>query len=202
VSSPKSRRELYSEATRAALLETATRMFAADGFAATSLDDIATATQVTRGAVYHHFANKTALFVAVAEAQEQVVLEKAVAAALAAADPWSGAMAALDAFLDCCCDPLYGRLCWIETPIALGYQKWMDLEADHTLGLVEKFVATLTDAGEIAPSPAGTAAEMIFHLLGGAGVTIASATEDRRAVVRKECGTVLKAMVNGLRIAS
>src|SRR3712207_6862937 len=47
-SRPKSRRELYSEATRAALLETATAMFAERGFAGTSLDDIAVATQVTR----------------------------------------------------------------------------------------------------------------------------------------------------------
>lgn len=200
VSSPKSRRELYSEATRAALLETATRMFAADGFTATSLDDIATATQVTRGAVYHHFANKLALFVAVIEVQEQAVVERAMAAALAADGAWAAAMAALDAYLDKCCDPVYGRLCWIEAPIALGYQKWMEMEADHTLGLVEKFVVALVDAGLIGQTPIATGSRLVFHLIGGAGSAIAGASEEARAGVRQECGVVIKAMLSGLRI--
>src|SRR5215471_15831561 len=66
----KSRRELYSEATRAALLDEATRLFAAHGYAGTSLEDVASASQVTRGAVYHHFEGKQALFEAVLDAQE------------------------------------------------------------------------------------------------------------------------------------
>jgi len=57
-----SRRELYSEATRAALLDEATRLFATRGYAGTSLEDVAVASQVTRGAVYHHFDGKQALF--------------------------------------------------------------------------------------------------------------------------------------------
>src|SRR6266702_432282 len=58
----RSRRELYSEATRAALLDEATRLFAERGYAGTSLEDVASASQVTRGAVYHHFEAKHALF--------------------------------------------------------------------------------------------------------------------------------------------
>ena len=81
MSRPKSRRELYSEATRAALLETATAMFAERGFARTSLDDIAVATQVTRGAVYHHFESKQALFEAVFDQLEQDMTAKVGAAA-------------------------------------------------------------------------------------------------------------------------
>src|SRR5258708_314845 len=66
----KSRREMYSEATRAALLDEATTLFAARGYASTSLEDIASASQVTRGAVYHHFASKRALFEAESSGQE------------------------------------------------------------------------------------------------------------------------------------
>src|SRR4051812_37834366 len=107
----KSRREAYSEATKAALLEEATRLFAEHGYAATSLEQIASATRVTRGAVYHHFASKQALFEAVLEGQERRAIEE-VAAAATAADPWDAALLALDAFLDRCCDPTYGRLVW------------------------------------------------------------------------------------------
>ena len=199
MSSPKSRRELYSEATRAALVETATRMFATDGFVHTSLDDIATGTQVTRGAVYHHFANKQALFRAVIELQEADVVGRATAAALEHTEPWSAAMAALDTFLDSCCDPVYARLCWVEAPIALGWANWMDLESVHMLGSIETFVAMLVDAG-ILPAPTGqTAAQLMFHLLGGAGRIIAEASEESRAEARATVGLVVKGMVAGLR---
>src|SRR5919109_3664921 len=100
MSRPKSRRELYSEATRAALLETARAMFAERGFARTSLDEIANATQVTRGAVYHHFESKQALFEAVLESLEKDMAERVVAAAAGQPDPWQAALAGLDAFLD------------------------------------------------------------------------------------------------------
>src|SRR5258708_6372832 len=119
----KSRREMYSEATRAALLDEATTLFAARGYASTSLEDIASASQVTRGAVYHHFASKRALFEAVLRAQEAGAVARITAAATAA-DPWEAATLALDAYLDQCCDPVYGRLVWLEGPAALGWHRW------------------------------------------------------------------------------
>jgi AcrR family transcriptional regulator len=53
-----------------ALLDEATALFAERGHAGTSLEDVASASQVTRGAVYHHFASKQALFEAVLGLQE------------------------------------------------------------------------------------------------------------------------------------
>src|SRR4051812_37635805 len=120
MSGVKSRRELYSEATKAALLEEATALFAEHGYAGTSLEQVAAASQVTRGAVYHHFAGKQALFEAVLEAQEKRAMEEVASAAASAADPWEAALLGLDAFLDKCCDPTYGRLVWQEGPTALG----------------------------------------------------------------------------------
>ncbi|MGE7369369.1 TetR family transcriptional regulator [Neorhizobium sp. NPDC001467] len=48
--------------TRAAILESAERMFFEKGVAACTLDDIAAAAGVTRGAVYWHFSSKTDIF--------------------------------------------------------------------------------------------------------------------------------------------
>src|SRR5437773_5827824 len=109
----KSRREMYSEATRAALLDAATTLFAERGYAGTSLEDVATAARVTRGAVYHHFAGKQALFEAVLDQQERQADAQIVAAAVAD-DPWQAATQALDAFLTKCCEPAYSRLVWVE----------------------------------------------------------------------------------------
>ena len=51
--------------TRAALLAAGRRLFGRDGFAATSVEDLAREARLTTGALYHHFPNKTALFEAV-----------------------------------------------------------------------------------------------------------------------------------------
>ena len=61
----KSRREEYAETTRTAIVEAAIAQFTADGFARSSIDAVAESARVTKGAVYHHFKDKTALFEAV-----------------------------------------------------------------------------------------------------------------------------------------
>lgn len=57
----RSRREEYSEATRAALVEAARANFARLGYAATPIETVAREARVTRGALYHHFEDKRAL---------------------------------------------------------------------------------------------------------------------------------------------
>ncbi len=56
-----------SERTRQKILAAARRVFARQGVTRTTLEEIAAAAGVTRGAIYWHFANKTALFFAMRE---------------------------------------------------------------------------------------------------------------------------------------
>jgi AcrR family transcriptional regulator len=199
MSRPKSRRELYSEATRAALLETATAMFAERGFARTSLDDIAVATQVTRGAVYHHFESKQAVFEAVFDTLEQDMTARVAAAATGQPDAWLAGMAALDAFLDLCCEDRYGRLCWLEGPLALGWGRWMDYEKKYAYAMIDGFLQAAREAGLLGPVPVPTSSQLVFHLLGGAGRTIAEAPQAERRAVRDACAVTIRRMLNGLR---
>ena len=60
-------RSQHVEATRRAVLAAARTSFGRKGYAQTSVDEIAAAARVTKGAVYHHFAGKEALFRAVAD---------------------------------------------------------------------------------------------------------------------------------------
>ena len=194
----RSRRELYSEATRAALLDEATRLFATRGYAGTSLEDVAVASQVTRGAVYHHFDGKQALFEAVLGRQE----ERAMAAVLAAAtapDPWDAAMLALDAFLARCCDPTYGRLVWLEGPAALGWHRWRECEEKYAFGLVERFVRDLIEAGYLEDRAADSLVRFSFWMLGGAGLALAEAAEADRPRLRPEWGYLIRRTISGLR---
>jgi AcrR family transcriptional regulator len=195
----KSRRELYSEATRAALLEEATALFAERGYAGTSLEDVASASHVTRGAVYHHFASKRALFEAVLDRQEARATEEIIAAA-AAADPWESAMLGLDAYLTRCCDPVYGRLVWLEGPAALGWHRWRECEQDYAYGVVERFIRALIEGGYLAGRAVDTQVKFAFWMLGGAGLALAEAPEPDKPRLRDEWGYLIRRTMAGMRI--
>jgi AcrR family transcriptional regulator len=196
----KSRREMYSEATRAALLEEATALFAARGYAATSLEDVASASQVTRGAVYHHFASKRALFEAVLDAQEGRAMAEVTAAAAAAADPWEAAMLGLEAFLGQCCDPVYGRLVWLEGPTALGWHRWRECEQAHAYGVVERFIHAIVEAGYVEDRAVESMVKFSFWMLGGAGLTLAEAADGDKHRVRAEWDHLIRQTFGALRV--
>jgi len=199
MSAVKSRREQYSEATRSALLATATALFAARGYTKTSLEDIAAATQVTRGAVYHHFASKQALFEAVLAEQETTVVRRSEKAAAAAPDPVAAAVASLHSFLRSCLDPVYGRIVMREGPVALGFTRWQECEQGFALGHIEERVRALIEAGELVPVPGQLTARLVFALLGAAGMAINDAPDADRVEVMEQAEQVIAAMLLGLR---
>jgi AcrR family transcriptional regulator len=195
----KSRREQYSDATRAALLDAATAQFAERGYTRTALDDVAAATQVTRGAVYHHFDGKKALFEAVLDRLETQAVKRITDAAAQTADPWDAALAGVDAFLDQCCEADYGRVVWQEGPIALGWRGWKECEEKYAYGLTEQFLRSLMDAGYIDPVPLETTTRLVFGLLGAAGLALAEADVADKARTRDDCAALLRRILAGLR---
>ena len=72
-----------SHDTRAALITTARRLFAEQGYHATGTGEIVELAQVTRGALYHHFSNKEDLFEAVYRQAERELTQEAQTATLA-----------------------------------------------------------------------------------------------------------------------
>jgi AcrR family transcriptional regulator len=199
MSTVKSRREQYSEETRAAILAAATRRFAELGFAGTALEDVAADVQATRGAVYHHFANKQALFEAVYDELESAVVQRSTEAAAKADDPWLAAFAALDTFLDDCCDPVYGRVVWQEAPLAFGWHKWRECEEKYAYGLIEQLLGGLMDSGLIERQPLETFSRITFWMLGASGLALAEASEEDKPRVREEYATAIGRLMLGLR---
>ena len=63
-------RQQYSASTKRGLVDVAEELFTEHGYAATSLDAIVSGARVTKGALYHHFSGKQALFEAVFERVE------------------------------------------------------------------------------------------------------------------------------------
>jgi AcrR family transcriptional regulator len=120
---PKSRRsqEERSQATRAALVNAAHRLFAEHGYAAVSADGIVAAAGVTRGALYHHFDDKRDLFRSVFEDVERSLTDEIRMAIDAAGDPASALAVGLARFLDVCERPDVVRLALTDAPAVLGW---------------------------------------------------------------------------------
>ncbi|AXB42800.1 TetR/AcrR family transcriptional regulator [Amycolatopsis albispora] len=191
MSTLRNRRALYSDATRAALLDAATRRFAEYGFAATTLEDVAADIQASRGAVYHHFAGKAALFEAVVEELQADLVHRVTEAAAGAADPWQAAATAVDAFLECCCDPVYGHVVWREAPVAFGFRRWLEFEEKYAYGLIEQLVRAMLATSEGDALPGEPMTRLTFHLLGGAGLALAETAEADKPRVKAEYRQVI-----------
>jgi len=74
-----------TEATRSALIGAARQLFAEKGYAETSTPEIVKATGVTRGALYHHFEDKEAIFRAVVTDEYTAVADEINSSAKSAA---------------------------------------------------------------------------------------------------------------------
>lgn len=111
------------------VLDSATDLFAARGFAAVSLDDVAQAAEVTRGAVYHHYRNKQGLFLAVAARLQAQVADAVVAAADGAGkDAREQLGAGSHAFLDAITAGPALRVLLVDAPAVVGWAEWRRLD--------------------------------------------------------------------------
>src|SRR5450755_3507723 len=118
-----------STATRAALVAAARPLFAEHGFGGVGTETIVHAAGVTRGALYHQFADKTELFEAVYEAIEEDLarrLGQRIAAA-GASDPIEVMTLGADAWRDACGEPEVEQIVLIDGPAVLGWQRWREI---------------------------------------------------------------------------
>jgi AcrR family transcriptional regulator len=185
------------EATRAKLVAVARRLFAADGYGGTSIGDITREADVTRGALYHHFPDKQALFEAVFEQVERQTLERVAAAAAAERRPERRLKAGLNAFLDACLDPEYQRVCLLDAPSVLGWERWHEIDAGYGLGMTRAALETAMDEGFVRRQDPEPLAHLILGALNEAGLAIARAGDV--AAARRGFGRALEQWVDGLR---
>src|SRR6476620_4238925 len=95
-----SRRPQYSASTKKALIDVATAQFTEHGYGGTSLDAIVAGARVTKGALYHHFSGKQAVFEAVFAKVEDDTAQRIKSSLRGSRDPWEKARMGLRAFLD------------------------------------------------------------------------------------------------------
>src|SRR5438874_3852756 len=117
-------RARQAEATRQLLVSVARERFTERGYAATSVEEIIQRAGVARGALYHHFSGKDALFRAVYDEVQTEIAGRVVAAALAVPEPWGAVRAGLSAFLDACLEQEFRRVVVLDSVPVLSQDMW------------------------------------------------------------------------------
>jgi AcrR family transcriptional regulator len=191
------RRQQYSASTKRALVDGARALFTERGYAGTSLDEIVAGARVTKGALYHHFSGKQALFEAVFERVEDDASKSIRRAVRNARDPWEKAMAGLRAFLDVVQEPAYRRVVIQEGPAVLGYERYREQEERSTFGIVQDIVSSVLSAYDVEPSMLLTFSRVFFGAMSAAGSAV-SAAEDP-ALASAEVEAAIAFILAGLR---
>lgn len=162
-----------AEQTRQAIVKAARDAFAAHGFAAASTTAIAADAGVTRGALYHHFADKTELFRAVFLEIEHELNETVVGAALAQTDSLSAFAAGCGAVLDFAARPDYQRIVVVDAPAVLGVAEWHAIDTAIGLSSMDAGLAALDRDGLLGWSPSPALTVLMFGALTEATLAVA-----------------------------
>jgi len=175
--------------TRAAVLESACRLFGSKGYADTSLEEIATSCGVTIRPIYHYFGNKKQLFAAVNERMEERIVESIQASAESASeDP---ILSDWRAFLDRCREPDLRRIVLIDSPNVLGRDRWTDSAV--TVAAAGRLRASQGEADDVRGR---LVARMLMGAFAEAALAIAESDDPERwsreadEVVRRLAGAV------------
>ena len=190
------RRQDYSSSTKRALIENATELFADHGYVGTSLDEVVAAARVTKGALYHHFPSKLALFESVfGQLQESTTreIEKQINQSK---DPWERAQAGLRAFLEVCREPHFRRICLQEAPVALGHERWTEAERAASLGIVQRTVDDLLKDLGGGEELSDAFAVVFYGAIRSASEYVADAADPEAAAqeVQASIGAILEGM--------
>ncbi len=173
----KSLRESHTEATVQALLRAGRNQFGSQGFDAVSLEAIVAEARVTTGAIYHHFAGKKGLFLAVAEEIEREVLS--IAARVEDEDPWARTQKAFAALIDACAAPDVQRIIFLDAPRVIGPEAWREIELKYAYGGMSVMLTYLMEAGILHPYAVELLGPVLLSVL-AEGSRAASARPDLR----------------------
>ena len=182
-----------TEATRAALIAAARRLFVERGYAETGTPEIVAAASVTRGALYHHFADKQALFRAVVEEEARIVaaeIESATPEGLASRE---AIIRGGDVYLAAMTEPGRTQLLLIDGPAVLGRAEMDEIDGRHAAHALRMGLEQSVSSGDL---PAGVPVEAATELLSAAfdRAALSVAAGKPREPYRK----VLRALFDGL----
>lgn len=187
-----------AEETRAAILTAARKRFGEEGFSA-SLASIVSDAGVTKGALFHHFPNKLALFREVWTDMQGAMRDEAVAEARKMSgenDPYIQFLTGARIYLNWAARPEYFKIVLYEGPVVLGLKGWYESNRDLGYGSVLRAMEVLAERGRIDPHRVIAYSVLIQSALNGAGFALAEGVD---ALTPDEVYEALENMIRNLR---
>ena len=185
-------------ATTEAILKAGRRLFGERGFAATTIDDIADAAQVAKGAIYHHFATKEAVFAAVFDSVSRDLVADIERATRSERDVLAAMVAGTQHYFAACAKGPTCQIILRDGPAVLGWERWREIDAEHFGGKFPRALAAAMDGGLIARQPI----EPLSRLLLGAVTEAAVACAGRPDVLKAglEYSRAFRSLLEALRL--
>jgi AcrR family transcriptional regulator len=172
-------------ATRAHLIEVATRLFAEHGYDGTSIDAVLADSGVSRGSLYHHFAGKEALFLAVMEEVGARTGQQGEDVMRDAPDPLAALRAGGLMWIRMAGDPVVRQIMLIDAPAVLGLHRWRELD-EPVLELIRGALTYAAEAGRIEHRHVDTFAHIALAAANEVAMMIARADDPAAALTAGE----------------
>jgi AcrR family transcriptional regulator len=172
------------QSTREQLIAIATRLFGERGYEGASIEAVLRESGVSRGALYHHFDNKEALFEAVLEGVETSVGDELLAAAAGVDDPVEVLRTGCLAWVRLAADPLIQQVVLLDAPSVLGWDRWREIESRYALGGLKVAFQSVADAGRLRPDLVDLFAHMTLAAVNEIALLVARA-DDADAAIRE-----------------
>jgi transcriptional regulator, TetR family len=184
--------------TRAKLLTTARHVFATQGYAHASMDDITARAGLTRGALYHHFGGKEGLLIGVVEQIEAEVGERLQRVSEAAPTPWESFRRRCRTYLELALEQEIRRIILQDARAVLGD---VPKEAQSVaIAALQASLDRLIQEGIMAPLHSGVLAQMIYGAITEASFWIAEPDSDIETRLAQALGS-LDRLLDGLKLA-
>lgn len=199
--STESRHATRSSATRRKLVAAARRLFSARGYADVGTTEIARTAGVTRGALYHQFADKAELLAAVVDEIDGELTQQLATAAVAsgAEDPVGLLLASAEAFLQAVTRQEIHRVVLVDALPVLGWERWREIGLRHGLGLIEQLLRQGMDDGVLRRVPLRPLAHILLAAVDEAALYVVAAEDPD--VARREMLEAIALLLDGLRSA-
>lgn len=176
------KRAAQGRATRGQLIEVATNLFAEHGYEGTSIEAVLAAAGVSRGALYHHFAGKEALFRAVLDALNERITVELTEVISGCTDPVDAVRTGALAWIDLAADPVIQQVMLVDAPSVLGWEQWRAMDEGRTVGAMRALLQAVSDAGRLPADFVELFAPMILAALDEAVMVIARAPDSGAAL--------------------
>ena len=165
------------QATRAHLVDVATRLFAERGYDGTSIEAVLAEAGVSRGSLYHHFPGKDALFWAVLEGVAARVGQQLADATRDAPDPVAALRAECLAWIRLADDQVVRQTALIDAPVVLGWERWRELDEQGSLRPIRAALDYAAEAGRIEPRHVDAFAHIVLATINEVALMIARADD-------------------------